>query len=45
MAKKMGKMGGSKENPANMRSKPNPPMRPGVGPDMAKAMLKGRKKK
>lgn len=44
MAKKMEKMG-SKENPAHMRSKPNPQMRPGVGRDMAKEMLKGKGKK
>lgn len=44
MAKKMGKMGSAK-NPGNERNKPNPPMRPGVGTDMAKAMLKGRGKK
>jgi hypothetical protein len=35
----------SHENPANMRSKPNPSMRPGVGPNMATKMLKGTKKK
>jgi hypothetical protein len=47
MAKKMGKseMGG-KDKPQNDRSKPNPSLRKGTGTmDMAKAMLKGPKKK
>lgn len=51
MAKKMSKsehrseMGG-KDKPQNDRSKPNPSLRKGTGTmDMAKAMLKGPKKK
>lgn len=44
MAKTMAKS--SKADPANMRSKPNPQLRPGTGTmDMAKAVIKGSKKK
>ena len=45
MAKKMEKMGKGAD-PANMRSKPNPPLRKGTGTlNMAKAMIKGKSSK